>query len=74
LYLCINSLFYEILDFSLSEWLDRKGYTYARYLGTEISTELLEILGIVGYLNEDSCDRKSETYSPSVNGWKKGKC
>lgn len=72
-YLCysydIN--FLNILDFSLSSWLTSKGYKYSSYLGDGVTAELLETLGIVGFLNETQCDRKSSTYAPSAYGWKR---
>ncbi|XP_053398282.1 uncharacterized protein LOC128556671 [Mercenaria mercenaria] len=62
---------FAIQNFSLAHWLTAKGYPFNSYLGDDVTTELLEVLGIIGYLNEIQCDRKSQPYSPSANGWKK---
>ena len=59
-------------DFSLTSWLSTKGYQLKSYLGDDVTSELLEVLGVIGYLKETQCIRKSATYTPSAYGWKKG--
>ncbi|XP_053400990.1 uncharacterized protein LOC123541000 [Mercenaria mercenaria] len=62
---------FVVQNFSLSSWLTTKGYPLKSYLGDDVTAELLEVLGIVGYLNETQCERKSPTYTPSAYGWKR---
>ncbi|XP_060596420.1 uncharacterized protein LOC132750448 [Ruditapes philippinarum] len=58
-------------NFSLTSWLTSKGYEFNSYLGFDVTSELLEVLGIVGYLKDEQCDRKSSAFTPSAYGWKK---
>lgn len=61
------------IDFSLKKWYNSIGASFGSQLSTLNSAKLLDELGIAKYMQENPCQRSGSVYSPSINGWKKGK-
>ena len=62
-----------ILGFKLTEWLASKGYSYGSYLGEDVTSQLLEILGLTEYLLEPQCSKMDPLYQSGSYGWTKSK-
>ena len=62
-----------ISDFSLRSWATSKGIVLPGPLTSPQSTELLDLLGMSVYLNPAQCQKTGSYYTPSTNGWKKGR-
>ena len=60
-----------VLGFKLPEWLESKGYPYGSYLGEDVTSQLLEVLGLTEYLKETECSKRDDIYQPNVYGWSK---
>ncbi|XP_052090897.1 uncharacterized protein LOC127727822 [Mytilus californianus] len=64
-----NTGFY-IPDFSMQSFLQKVSLPTKEDITKLMGENLLEEMGIGHLLEENSCERSSSIYSPSVNGWK----
>ena len=71
--LCIRILPLFITGFSLTDWLQSKGYPYGTFLGEDVTSQLLEVLCLTGYLQTTQCGKADAIYQPNVKGWSKSK-
>ena len=62
-----------ISGFKLTEWLASKGYSYGSYLGEDVTSQLLEVLGLTEYLLEPQCSKMDPLYQSGSYGWTKSK-
>lgn len=60
---------FTISDFSLKRFLNEEGLKTNEILPEDIAGKMMQQLGLVSYLNNDSC---SFEYESDKNGWIKG--
>ena len=61
-----------VLDFSLSEWKQKKNFAGNATLQSNVVELLVQQLGLDLYLKPQRCNVQTSQYLPSVNGWKNG--
>ncbi|VDI13107.1 Hypothetical predicted protein, partial [Mytilus galloprovincialis] len=59
-------------DFSLTKWMSDRNITRTDELQEYMLYQILEELDALSFLNENSCDRSTEPWGPTNDGWIRG--